>query len=101
MEKIINGKLYSTDTATLVDSNSNNLSRSDFKYLREDLYKKKTGEFFIHGQGGALTVYAEQYADGKGEGEKIIPMSEDEAKKWMEKNSTVEKYVETFGEVEE
>lgn len=45
-KKIINGKLYNTETATLVGRWWNKYSIHDFKYCEESLYRKKTGEFF-------------------------------------------------------
>ena len=101
MKKIINGKLYNTETANYVDWDWNGVGRGDFKYWREELYLKKTGEFFLYGEGGAMSQYAERYPDGLGSGERIIPLSENEAKSWMEKHSDVDKYIEIFGEVEE
>ena len=38
MKKIVNGRLYDTDTAKMFGSWSNGLSSSDFHYCTEDLY---------------------------------------------------------------
>lgn len=103
MKKIINGKLYNTETAKCVAGNwTGSLSKRDFNYFEEGLYQKKTKEFFLYGEGGAATKYAE-YVKGCGYtyGEKIIPLSEDEAKEWAEANMDVEDYIELFGECEE
>ena len=43
---IINGKLYNTETATYVGGYSNGLSINDFNYYDEELYRKRTGEYF-------------------------------------------------------
>ena len=59
MKKIINGKRYDTDTATLIGYNGYNGSHSDFSYWCETLYQKRTGEYFIHGEGGPMSRYAE------------------------------------------
>ena len=66
------------------------------------LYQKRTKEFFMYGSGGAMTRYAE-YVEGCGStyGEKIIPITEDEAKEWVEKYLTVDEYIKIFGECEE
>ena len=57
MKSIIDGKTYNTESAKLIAKNWNGLGKSDFCYLSEELYKKKTGEFFIFGKGGARTKY--------------------------------------------
>lgn len=102
MRKIINGKMYDTETAKLIDSFSNDLHYLDFGWMAENLYQKRTGEFFLYGQGGGLTKYAHHFENGcMCDGEKIIPISEAEAKEWVEQNCDVDTYIEVFGEPEE
>ena len=62
MQKIIRGKKYDTDTAKEVCCYSNNLPFGDFDWIQETLYVKRTGEYFLHGKGGARSKYAK--ADG-------------------------------------
>lgn len=102
MKKIINGKKYDTSTAELIGSYSNDLSYSDFSYYCEELYKKRTGEFFLYGKGGAMTEYARSCGQNSWcGGEEIIPFSEKEAKRWAEEYLSYDCYVKAFGEVEE
>lgn len=101
MKRIINGKLYYTDTAKEIGSYQYGCG-GDFNYLYEVLYKKRTGEFFLYGCGGANTCYGVQCGDRcRSAGEDIIPYSEEEAKKWAEKHLNADTYIETFGEVDE
>lgn len=101
MKKIINGRLYSTETARELGANWSG-NRSDFRWYCETLYQKKTGEFFLFGEGGAMSGYACKVSDNSwGAGETIIPLTPDEARNWAEKNLTVEEYVAIFGDVEE
>ena len=53
MKKVINGKIYNTETATLIHQWDNG-RRGDFSSCEEDLYRTKKGAFFIHGEGGNL-----------------------------------------------
>lgn len=102
MKNIINGKMYNTETATVKGEYKSRYSYGDFKYFEETLYQKKTGEFFLYGEGGGLSPYKEVVEEnGATNGEKIIPLSEDEAKKWAEEKLTADEYIELFGEVEE
>ena len=102
MKKVINGKVYDTETAELVARWSNGQSTSDFDYCAEDLYRKRTGEFFIHGDGGASSKYAVSYGNGFwGGGEKITPLTYEAAQKWAEEHLSGEKYEAIFGEVAE
>ena len=101
MKKIIKGKMYDTETAAEIGSWWNGLSTRDFNHVRETLYRKKTGEYFLHGEGGPMTSYRERWGDMWGDGESIVPMTEAEARNWAERRLTAEEYIEAFGEVEE
>lgn len=101
MKQIINGKKYDTETATEVGSWWNGLSTGDFSNCRETLYRKRTGEYFLYGRGGPMSRYSQSYGNMTGGGEKIIPLTEAEARKWTEKHLDGDEYEEIFGEVEE
>jgi len=101
MKKIIGGKMYNTDTAKMLGS-AGYSHPGDFSFWLERLYQKKTGEFFLHGIGGAMSKYAR--STGLNEwtgGEEIIPLTPEEAQKWAEKNLDAEEFMQVFGEVEE
>jgi hypothetical protein len=101
MKKIINGRMYNTDTAELVGKWDNCLSRTDFGYCEEKLYRKKTGEYFLHGKGGARSRWCEWVGNCVCDGEGIIPLNITMAKEWAENNLSADEYEEIFGEVEE
>lgn len=101
MKKVINGKMYNTDTAVDKGKWWNGYSTTDFHYVYETLYQKKTGEFFLYGEGGSLSQYAQPCGTGQCGGEEIIPMTESEAKEWSEEKLDADEYIEIFGEVEE
>lgn len=102
MNKIINGKVYNTDTARQIGTWSNGADRTDFSWVEETLYQKKTGEFFIYGQGGANTRYAQQLeASHWTGGETISLVSYNSARQWAEDHLTADQYQAVFGEVAE
>lgn len=95
-------KKYDTETAKRVGSWSNNYNYGDFNYCSEELYCKKTGEFFLYGFGGAMSKYSQSCGNNcTSGGESIIPLSENGAKKWAEKYLDADEYETIFGEVEE
>lgn len=101
MKKIIDGKVYDTSTATQRASYNNGLY-GDFGYLSETLYLKKTGEFFLHGEGGPMTQYATTVGQNNWTGgEAIIPLSYKAAKEWGEEHLSEDEYESIFGEVVE
>lgn len=100
MKKIINSKKYDTKTASLMAQDYADCAVNDFNYWWEGLYQKKTGEFFLYGKGQALSKYASHYGNCSDEGEKLIPLTIEEAKRWCERHASHE-YEEIFGEVEE
>lgn len=101
MKKIINGKRYDTDTAEFIGKWENIYNSADLQYECEELYRKKTGEFFMYGEGGPASSYAVQTGTSSWSGScKITPITEDEAKKWVEKNLDGDVYESLF-EIEE
>lgn len=101
MKKVINGKMYNTETARLIGS-WNNRDYGNFGYCEENLYQKKTGEFFLHGEGGARSKYARKYGSNTwGGGEDITPQTFEQARQWAEEYLTADEYEAAFGEVAE
>lgn len=101
MKKIINGKLYDTATARKIGSHSASCSTSDFSYFSETLYRKRTGEFFLFGEGNAMSRYAKPCSDGWSGGEAIKPLHYEAARKWAEDHLSADEYAEIFGEIVE
>jgi len=94
--------MYDTETAEFIESYWNGLGERDFNHYEESLYKKKTGEFFLYGEGGGLSRYAHACAGGGyRSGSGIVPLSLDAAKRWGERHLTVSEYEDVFGAVEE
>ena len=101
MKKIIDGKRYDTKKAKAIGSDSYS-NRMDFNYWEETLYQKRTGEFFLHGEGGQSSKYAESIGQNEWSGgSKLIPLSFDKAKKWAEDHLDADTYESAFGEIEE
>lgn len=86
MKKIIAGRLYDTETATKIADYHSSYPYNDFGYYEESLYRKKTGEFFLYGEGGPASKYAKSVGQNEWRGsEKIIPISYENAQKWAER----------------
>ena len=100
MKKVINGKMYNTDTAKELDYRQIS-NKSDFNFLCETLFQKKTGDYFLHGDGGALSIYSITENGSSSGSEKIIPFSEKQAKEWAEKHLNGDEYILIFGDVSE
>ena len=102
MKRIINGKKYDTDTAQLMGSWENYGGWRDFSHMGETLYRKKTGEYFLLGEGGPNTKYAERVdTNSWSGGSRIMPLTYDEARQWAEEHLDADEYEAIFGEVEE
>ena len=101
MKQIIKGKKYDTNTATLLGEMSHSNPR-DFGYVHEELYIKRTGEYFLFGEGGAMTKYRTWIDNSSWTGgEKITPITEKDAREWVEQNLDADDYERIFGKVEE
>ena len=98
MRKVIDGKLYDTDTAKEMGLWHSTWDHRDFHYVAERLYQKRTGEYFLHGEGGPMSKYAESVGQNAWEGgEKIIPLSVENARKWAEDHLDADDYAQIFG----
>ena len=101
MKKIIDGKLYDTTTAGKIACCYEELPTAP-NFLQETLYRKKTGEFFLHGKGGAESKYAKLRGGKQWCGaEAIIPLSYESAQSWAEKKLNTIQYEEIFGPIAE
>lgn len=95
MKKIIKNKQYDTDKARYLGGDSGG---EGFSRWSEELYQKRTGEFFLYGEGGPMTRYAVATGENSWKGgERIMPVSYDEARAWAEEHLTTEAYGQIFG----
>lgn len=101
MNKVINGKRYDTDKAEPVGESGNGLYPGDLDYYSETLYRKRTGEFFLHMEGGPRSRCAKADGTGWTGGEELRPASFADARAWAEKNLTADEYADLFGEPDE
>lgn len=101
MRKVINHKLYDTETADYLGSTQEFPPRN-FRHFEEDLYRTGKGQFFLAGKGGGLSKYRQPTGDGMWcGGSDIFLLSESEAKDWVEQYLSVSDYESIFGSVEE
>lgn len=101
MKKIINGRRYDTESAKELGYDSYG-TPSSFAYWCETLYQKRTGEFFLHCEGGAMSRYAVNCGQNEWRGgERLIPLTVEKAKKWAEERLSTDRYEEIFGAVSE
>lgn len=102
MKKIINGRRYDTETAKKMAYAASRLGVRDFGYWEETLYRKQTGEFFIYGYGGPASRYAQSSGlNSWTGGDRIMPLTLEEAQRWAEEHLDGDEYEEIFGPVEE
>lgn len=101
MKKIIDGKIYNTETATKIATYWNRLSVSDFNNMTEWLYRTSKGTWFLAGEGGALSPYSTSLEGGRcsGAGERISPLTDDEAREWLERHNEIDALETYFKEI--
>lgn len=97
MKRTLRGRLYDTDSATLIGEYTNSALPSE--QFTEQLYIKKTGEFFLYGKGGPDSKYNKFVRNTYYPNEKIIPLSYDQADKWATAHLSNIKYNRYFGDI--
>jgi hypothetical protein len=101
MKTTIDNKTYNTATATKVAEASNHAPANDFHAWWETLYLTQKGNWFLHGEGGPMTIYATEHHNRSTDGERIIPMSREQALAWCAKHNAQEAIDNHFGELVE
>jgi len=88
MKKVINGKVYNTETATQIANWDNGIYGSDFHACEETLYVTSKGAYFVHGDGGPATRWARPVgSNGRCGGSGIEVLSQREALQWCENHA--------------
>lgn len=102
MKKYINNKVYDTETAQEIGSCANGGSWRDFSHYEETLYRKRTGEFFLFGQGGPMTSYRVSSGQNSWSGGSAIrPLTVAEAQDWAQEHLDTDEYDAAFGAIAE
>ena len=83
MKKVIDKKLYDTETADLVASWDNGYSESDFNHCSYKLYRTQKGSWFLHGEGGAMSPFATTCGSTTHGGNGIEALTSEEALEWL------------------
>lgn len=99
MKRVIDGKLYDTDTATMLHEASYGYN-GDFDAWCEALYATKMGAYFISGWGGPRSHYvryvsSDSYTGGKG----LRPVTREEALEWLEEHGGNEVILKHFADL--
>jgi hypothetical protein len=102
MKKVINHALYNTETAKLLGVWANGGTWRDFEHMEEQLFRTKSGKYFIFGEGGPMTQYAKSEGNNSWTGGRNIePMSPAAAADWAQEHLTADEFAEIFGEPDE
>lgn len=103
MRKRIDTLMYDTETAKKLGEYDSDTPVNDFSHYHEELYKKRTGEYFLHGEGGPDSPYAQSAykQDGFVGGEDIKPITFEEAKEWAQKTDNDELYKKEFDTIDD
>ena len=87
MKRVIDRKLYDTETAEQIAQYAPITDRGDFNFLCETLYRSEDGECFLHGEGGPKTKYAKRCSGGTTGSAEIKPLTDEQALDWCENRS--------------
>lgn len=97
MRKIIDGKVYDTNTAKVICYITFR-NRGDLEFFEETIYRTRKGQWFFFGEGGPMSKYAKNIGGNTMSGSQEIQlMTEEQAKNWIEKNADAQTYLDNFG----
>lgn len=92
-EAIISGLLYRKADATLLAAFHRDHGDDDWSRLKEELYRTQSGRLFLSVSGGSTSVHSVDYLGGG----QILPLSDSDAKEWLEFRGLVGEYIAIFG----
>lgn len=97
MKRIVDGKRYDTATATEVaDVSPRGFYGNDFRAEDTRLYRTPRGNWFIAGNGGALSRWSQSFGQsGRTNGSGLQPLESGEARELLErhgKTSAIEQW---------
>lgn len=102
MKRIINGKMYDTDTATLVADYEPDYDNSWDECWHQILYITQTKEWFLYGEGNPWSQDSIFVSDNSfNDSSAIEPFTSEQAKEWLADRNFVDEYINYFGEPEE
>ena len=91
MKKTINGHRYDTEKADCIVSASSEIADpDDMAYWSESIYRTPRGRWFAAGCGGPMTRYISVVGLSTSGSADIIPLTKEQAKKWLEHYCTDE-----------
>ena len=93
MKVKFDGRVYDTETATLLASYTNGLPITDDYYVDAFLYVKKNGEYFLNCHGGSKSEYSFVRDNQTFRGEYIIPIMNNKLKDWVIGHSELINYL--------
>ena len=99
---MINSKQYNRETANELAKYRSLHKRRKFElnYYEETLYLNKSGEYFLYGFGLSNSKYSVLVSGNWWEhGDKLIPLTITEAKKWAKEHLDSTEYKTIFGEI--
>ena len=101
MKRIINNKVYDTHTARSL-GHITYAPEDRLNGWAEELFVKRTGEYFLHCEGGPESKYGRKTGENSWSGaETIQPLTYAEARDWAEKNLDPDEYIAHFNPVYE
>ena len=96
MRQVVDGLLYDTETAEAIgECGSFGGDRSNFRWWDAVLYRTAKGRFFLAGEGGPMSRFADVEGRTMRSGTGIQPLDEDEALEFASSHlegDVVEKY---------
>ncbi len=96
MKSVIGGKLYDTETAEEISSDSSGHTRDDFHYEEESLYRTKKGNWFLLYRGGAMSRYGQSFGNECHGSSGIKVLTEDEVFEWLQEHDRADIILELF-----
>ena len=96
MRKVIDGKVYDTETAKQIAGGYYS-NYGEFQYWCEELYRTNQGNWFVYGEGGEKFSYARTVEQNRTSGgNDITPLTRGKALAWLEVHNSDSDAIEEY-----
>lgn len=103
MKKIINNKVFDTDTAKLIKQADHDNIKSSEGSCKQSLYRKRTGDYFLCVSGARTDTFHNLHLDAQTHDRErhIYCLTYEQARAWCEAEMTAEEWLENFEPAED
>ena len=95
--RVLSGRTFDTTTAELLAFVESGPGKEPYLWFNESLYRTNNNAFFLVGEGMAGSAWSDRSRGEARRGHGIVPLTDDQARDWLEIRKLTQEYEQVFG----